>query len=373
MRILAIIRKSMIMQLRDYWALILTILSGPFFIFIYFILTGGGSTTYNVNYLYADTIAVSDIKTKFVSELEAVQYSNGKSALRLVETKDTSSVTTSIKNRKTDLLVIIPQGFADSLKIGHAPDFLIFGEASNPKYSIGLIFTITGIESLIKSLSESRPLYTFHEKLMGNSQSKSEFDIYVPGIFIFSIIMLILSASLAIIRDVEDKTMIRLKLTKMTVFDYLLGNTIVQWVIGVVSFGLTYWLAVLMGFNSQGSASLVLLVCSLTILSILAVCLILVSYCKTATAVMIVGNFPLFILMFFTGSMIPLPRSEIVAGYAINDILPPTHAVIALNKIFTYGAGLKDISHEIVMLTILTIVYYTIGVYLFRKKHLLNA
>ena len=83
---------------------------------------------------------------------------------------------------------------------------------------------------------------------MGNSMIKSEFDIYAPGIFIFSIIMLILSASLSIIRDIEDKTMIRLKLTKMTVFDYLLGNTFVQWVIGVLSFGLTIWIAILLGY-----------------------------------------------------------------------------------------------------------------------------
>jgi ABC-2 type transport system permease protein len=372
MRIIAIIRKSMIMQIRDYWALLLTILSAPFFILVYFILTGGGSTTYSVNYFYEDTTTVSDIKSHFVSGLSAVQYTNGKSVLKVCETTDTSTVKTSIKNRKVDLLVVIPQGFADSLISGHSPNFFIYGEASNPKYSIGLIFTITGIESLVKTFSGKKPIYTFQEKMMGNSMAKSEFDIYVPGIFIFSIIMLLLSASLAIIRDVEDKTMIRLKLTKMTVFDYLTGNTIVQWVIGILSFGLTYWLAILLGFNSQGSTLLVLLVCSLAILSIIAVCLILVSFCKDATAVMIVGNFPLFILMFFTGSMIPLPRKEIFAGYAFNDILPPTHAVNALNKIFTYGAGLKDIFHEIVMLLILTIVYFALGIWLFKKKHLLK-
>jgi ABC-2 type transport system permease protein len=164
--------------------------------------------------------------------------------------------------------------------------------------------------------------------------------------------------------------MIRLKLTKMTVFEYLTANTIVQWMIGVLSFGLTYWLAVLLGFNSQGSFLCVLLICSLAILSIIAVCLILVAFCKNATSVMIVGNFPLFILMFFTGSMIPLPRNEIVAGFAFNDLLPPTHAVIALNKIFTFGAGFREISYEILMLILLTIGYYTIGIWLFRKKHL---
>lgn len=373
MRISAIIRKALIMQFRDYWALLLTILSAPFFIFVYFIMTGGGSTTYNVNYYYADTSDTSDIKELFEKELSAVKYTNGKSALKITETKDTTSVTTSIKNRKADLLVFVPKGFSDSLKTGKTPNFIISGEASNPKYSIGIIFTISGIESLIKKFSGNKPLYTFQEKMMGNSQAKSEFDVYAPGIFIFSIIMLILSASLSIIRDVEDKTMIRLKLTKMTVFDYLVGNTLVQWVIGVFSFGLTYWLAVELGFNSQGSPLLVLLVCSLTILSIIAIGLILVAFCKNATMVMIVGNFPLFILMFFTGSMIPLPRNEIVSGFAINDLLPPTHAVIALNKIFTFGAGLTDITYEVVMLVILTSVYYALGIYLFRKNHLLKV
>lgn len=373
MRIIAVIRKSLIMQFRDYWALLLTVLSAPFFIFVYFILTGGGSAAYSVNYLYEDKPDVMNIEERFVNELNAVKYANGKKVLKIAEAKDTSLSFTSIKNRKTDLLVVIPHGFSDSLKNGNVPHFLVFGEASNPKYSVGIIFTLTGIESLVKSFSPNKPPYTFTEKLMGNSNAKTEFDIYVPGIFIFSIIMLILSASLSIIRDVEDKTMIRLKLTKMTVFDYLAGNTIVQWLIGVCSFGLTYWLAVLLGFNSHGSPLLVLLVCSLTILSIIAVCLILVAFCKNAAMVMIVGNFPLFILMFFTGSMIPLPGNQIFAGFALNDLLPPTHAVNALNKIFTYSAGIKEISHEIIMLLILTVAYSAAGIYLFRRNHLMKA
>lgn len=361
------------MQFRDFWALLLTLLSAPFFIFIYFLMTGGGSTTYTVCYYNGDTTDTTRIKNLLVNELNSVQYSNGKPALKIIETTDTLSVKALIKNRKVDLLLTIPRGFADSLKQGMVPEFLISGDAGNPKYSIGTIFTVTGMDTFIKKYSGNKPVYTFRENLMGNSEAKSEFDIYVPGIFIFSIIMLILSASLSIIRDVEDKTMVRLKLTKMTVVDYLVGNTIVQWVIGVLSFGLTIWLAVKLGFNSQGSTLLVLLVCSLTILSIIAICLILVAFCKNAAMVMIIGNFPLFVLMFFTGSMIPLPRNEIIAGFAINDILPPTHAVIALNKIFTFGAGLKEIAYEITMLAVLTVIYFAAGIYFFRKNHIIRV
>jgi ABC-2 type transport system permease protein len=373
MKILAIIKKALIMQFRDYWAFLLTVLSAPFFILVYYVMTNGGSTTYSVHYCYSDTTGTSTVKQEFVSKLNGIAYANGKPALMLTETTDTAGAKILIKNRKTDILVVIPHGFSDSLQTGKAPNFQIYGEAGNPKYSVGLIFTITGIEKLVGNFTQNRPLYTFSENFMGNSQAKSEFDVYAPGIFIFSIIMLILSASLTFIRDVEDKTMIRLKLSRMTVFDYLAGNTIVQWGVGVLSFALTLWLAIMLGFHVQGSMFLVFLICSITVLSIISLCLILVAFCRNATMVMIVGNFPLFILMFFTGSMIPMPRNEIIAGFAINDLLSPTHAVIALNKIFTYGASLKDIRYETGMLLLLTCIYFSIGVSLFKKYHLANA
>jgi ABC-2 type transport system permease protein len=370
MKILAIIRKAMIVQMRDLGALLLTILSAPFFILIYYAMTSGGSATYSVLYFDADRNGSAEIRKQFVEDLNAVTYNSGEHALILNETQDTAAAKILIKNRKTDVLIVIPEGFSDSLKVSKAPNFQVFGEAGNPKYSIGLIFSITGIEAMVRKYSRNKPLYTFDEKFMGNSLAKSEFDIYSPGIFVFSIIMLILSASLSIIRDVEDKTMLRLKLSRMTVWDYLIGNTLVQWLIGMISFGITIWLAKMLGFSSVGSLWLVLLVCSLTILSIIAISLILVAFCKNATMVMIIGNFPLFTLMFFSGSMMPLPHHELIAGFALNDLLPPTHAVIAMNKIFTYGSTIKDISYELLMLSGLTLIYFAAGVMLFRRKHM---
>lgn len=372
MRILAIIKKALIMQFRDLWALALTIVAAPFFILLYYVLTGGGSTTYTVMFQYADKQS-APVKTAFKDALQAVTYNNGPVALNLVETVDTTAAKKSITGRKADLLLIIPEGFSDSLKLGRVPNFMVFGEASNPKYAVGLIFSIMGIESLVRKYSTAKPMYTFQEHFMGNSEAKSEFEVYVPGIFVFSMIMLILSCSLAFIRDVEDRTMLRLKLSRMTALDYLVGNTLVQWVIGIVSFALTLWLAMALGFNSMGQIWAVLATCSLTILSIIAISLILVSFCKNASMVMIIGNFPLFILMFFSGSMMPLPRHELFGTFALNDLLPPTHAVMAMNKIFTYGTGIQGLGYELGMLLALTTVYYAIGIYLFNRKHLKNA
>jgi ABC-2 type transport system permease protein len=369
MKILAIIKKALIMQMRDLWAFALTILAAPFFILVYFAITSGGSTTYSVLYRFDEKITEPD-KRALMQKLETVTYNNGPAALKLTECADTTMIRSSLADRKADLYIGIPAGFFDSLEHQRPPHFNIMGEAGNPKYSVGLIFTIMGIENLVKNHGGLPSAYTFQEIFTGNSLTKTEFEAYAPGIFIFSIIMLILSCSLTLIRDVEDGTMLRLRLSRMTTFDYLAGNSVVQWLAGVLSFGLTLWLATILGFRSAGSSGVALLVCSLTILSVIAISLILVAFCRNATMVMIIGNFPLFILMFFSGSMIPLPRQELIAGFALNDLLPPTHAVLAINKVFTYGAGLKEVWKELSVLGVLTACYFIAGTVLFRNRHM---
>ena len=52
------------------------------------------------------------------------------------------------------------------------------------------------------------------------------------------------------------------------------------------------------------------------------------------------------------------------------DILPPTHAVAALNKVFVLGAGVGEIWYELAGLLILTVIYFLIGVWLFQRTHL---
>jgi ABC-2 type transport system permease protein len=78
--------------------------------------------------------------------------------------------------------------------------------------------------------------------------------------------------------------------------------------------------------------------------------------------------------MFFSGAIFPIPKLTLfsIGDHAIGlyDILPPTHAVVALNKVLTLGAGLKDVIYEMSVLGILSAVYFLIGIWLFNRKHL---
>ena len=78
--------------------------------------------------------------------------------------------------------------------------------------------------------------------------------------------------------------------------------------------------------------------------------------------------------MCLTGAIFPLPRAELFTlfghGIAIYDLLPPTHAVNALNKVFTMGAGLGDVTFELLALILLSALYFGAGVWLFQRMHL---
>ena len=62
----------------------------------------------------------------------------------------------------------------------------------------------------------------------------------VPGILIVSLIMLMFTASIAFVSEVENKTIMRLKLSKLNVLEFLTGISFVQLLVGVVSVILLY-------------------------------------------------------------------------------------------------------------------------------------
>jgi hypothetical protein len=55
---------------------------------------------------------------------------------------------------------------------------------------------------------------------------------------------------------------------------------------------------------------------------------------------------------------------------AANHILSPTFAVGALEKVLIYDGGIKDIWVELLAILILSALYYFLGIYLFRKRHM---
>ena len=113
---------------------------------------------------------------------------------------------------------------------------------------------------------------------------------------------------------------------------------------------------------------------ALTSLSIIGIGMIVAFFSKTVSQAFVIANFPLGVLMFLSGAIFPLPRTVLFTLGAqeigIYDFLPPTHAVVALNKVLTLGAGLEEVVYELTALLVLSIAYFALGVWLFRRTQM---
>jgi len=385
MKILSVIRKSLIEQLRSFWILILTISMAPFFVFVYYLILESYKPQYNLLLLNQDK-GIEDFSHEtnygnfLVLAAKSVEQSKIDIPLRVKKIEERIEGMNLLKNRKADALIIIPEDFSECLHNLINKDEIksieieFIGDLTNINYLVSAVWADEILNDYLAQITQRTKLVKVKETSLGLSGKIDEFDLYVPGLLILSIIMLMFSATIAIINEVENKTIIRLKLSKVTAFELLTGISTVQVLVGITAVMLTLIVAVWLGFEINGAFAILILISILTSISIIAFSLIIAAITKTANEVLIVGNFPLLLFMFFSGAAFPIKGKELfsIAGYpiTIQGFMSPTHAITALKKVLIMNMTLTDIIPEILILVALIIIYFLIGVWLFQLRHM---
>ncbi|HWQ45294.1 MAG TPA: ABC transporter permease [Longilinea sp.] len=380
MKLWSIFKKTLREGLRDWLTLSLSLIFAPGVILLYWMITAGGSTAYHIIIQNQDAgaqTASGEWVSAGESVIEAIQdlsYADGQPIFILDDVEDPAQIETRLQNRRSVLAIIIPAGFTQALlDPGNPSDPLVFtGDLTNPYYSIAAVMASSALDETMREISGQPNPVGFEEIPLGGSAARSEFEMYVPGILVFSIIILVFSTAMFGAREKENGSLRRLQLTRMRPIEYLGGISLYHLLTGIAAMLITLGVALLLGFHSQGSIWLVILIGSLAMLSIIGVGLIIAALSHSVAQAFVIANFPLAIMMFFSGSMFPIPATTLftIAGQSVSayDFIPATHAVAAMNKIFTLGVGISGITYEFIALTILSIVYFGIGVWLFQKR-----
>ncbi len=386
MKLLSVFRTSLRAQTRDILLLSLTLIFAPFFVLLYWLWLPSGSTTYGVMVLNDDvSVEMADGSrleggSGLIEAFQAVTYANGNPLFRTDRVRDRVEAETRLKNRDAALLVIIPADLSRSIlatRQGYkaaATSITFVGDLTNPYYAITAGLASAVLDQFLQVATEQpRPIQVVEEAL-GGSAARSEFENYVPGLLVFATILLVFQTSMAVAREVEAGTLRRLQLTRMTSLDLLAGISATQVLMSVLAVMLTLLTAWALGFRSQGPLWVAIVVGAVTSLAVVGVGLVIACFAKTVTQAFLIANFPLGLFMFFSGAIYPVPRVPLftVSGRTIGlyDILPPTHAVVALNKVLTLGAGLGDVVYELTALLVLSALYLAAGVWLFKRRHL---
>jgi ABC-2 type transport system permease protein len=386
MRLLIIFRKTIREISRDLWMLVLTVAFAPFFVLLYWIWFQGGSTSYTVAVINQDTGITLPGGSRLQAGQDVIQaikdmtYAGGKPLLKVVLASTQVEAESILRERGAAAFILLPPDFSQSIltlknnATNNGIRVTFGGDLTNPYYMVAANLALSTVEGYVQKESSRSPLVNYVEEPLGASLARTEFEIYVPGTLIFASILLIFLAAMTVAREIETGSLRRLQLTPMNAFDLLGGMSLALVLVGITSTLLSFGVAILLGFQSQGPIWVAILVGAITSLSIIGLGMVVACFSRTVSHSFVVANFPLGLMMFFSGVIYPLPRITLftIAGHAVGpyDILPPTHAVAALNKVLTLGSGLDEVAFELIALTILSIIYFLVGAWLFQRIHL---
>jgi ABC-2 type transport system permease protein len=373
-------------QLRSPWDLLMVLAIAPMFIWMYWSFVGGGSTYYKVLVLNQDQgrCPVGDpaqsCGAQALERLAQLHYDNGDPLLKVLPVSSRAEAEKLLRERSAAALLIFAPDFTAALSspqpaTGSAgPQVTFVGDLSNPYYSTAAVLANATLESYLREVTGQPSPVQIAEEPLGGSATRTEFEIYVPGLLIAAGTMMLFSVAIAVTRQIESGVIRRLQLTRLTAFDLLGGTGLLYLLISLVSVLLSFWTAQALGFRSQGPIWVAIWVCILTGIAVIGVGLLTACFSGTVGRAAIIVNFPLLLLLFFSGAVFPLGDVDLFTlggrTFGLFDLLPQTHAVIALNKIASRGAGGGDVAFELVALSILTALYFAAGVWLFNHHYL---
>ena len=387
MRIISLFRKTWIENIRDWKILILTLTFAPLFVLLMYFYVGEWThSPYRIVVINHDVGASTAEQGDFNSgsdlilEMASVQDAEGRKIIEVKQGLDMVTARKQLMNNTVDLVVEIPERFSEvllSYSQGNQPDPVVvetYGDPTKANYIMAAVWSdMITYEYVAATVGLESPLEIQVNTISGR-QILNEFELYVPALLALALIMLMFTAAASLIKEKDKGTIIRLRLSNMTTFEWLTAVSLTQVIIGMLALALTFATAVALGYRTSGSLVTLLIIGLLSCLSIIAISLIVAAYLRTIFDLLTIGCFPFFILMFFSGGMFPLPPLRLFTigdrAININDLLPTTHAINAMSKILNFGAGLSDVLFELGAIAVLTIVLFAFGIWLFTRRQM---
>ena len=378
MRLTSLVRKTTLENLRDWKILVMTLSFAPVFtVLMHFYFESASESSYRLAVVNEDDGSRGE---ELVAALQAAEHAEGLNALRVSEESDTIAALGKLRAGSVDLVVIVPPRFSATLEAyrnGSEPPaatVTTYGDPTNPRYLMAAAWSDAITYTHAAEVAEVGGPIEVNMQTVGAEDSLSEFDLYVPGMLALAVMMLMFTAAASLIKEKDKGTLVRLRISNMTTFEWLLSVTLVQAGLGVVAVVLTLGTAMALGYEPTTHLPAFLLISALSSIAIMGISVLVAAWLRTIFDLMTIGCFPFFILMFFSGGMLPLPDVRLfeMAGRSVNVnyILPTTHSISAFDSILNHGAGVSEVAFELMAISLLSVAFFGLGTQLFTKRHM---
>jgi ABC-2 type transport system permease protein len=326
----------------------------------------------------------ASISKTFVAQLEAA---NSKTKIMdISEVSSADDIKTAIKNGDKSAGIIIGENFSSNLVAGKQGSITIMTDQSNAQMSqftmmltqmIGQIGTQTAMHSLNQTykmplnytLSQIAPYSIQNAGIVPGQPNR--FQYIAPGIIVMAVMMSLTMGppqSISHEHEREVGTPRRHILAPVHGLSVIGGKVIAQTTRGMIQGLIVLALAVvLFDVAINGSITIVIGLILLSVFSFVGLSMLIISFMRTEGTANAIIRGLMFPMTFLSGAMFPLQQMpqfmQIIARF-----IPITYAVTALRQVMVLGAGVAEITTDIIILFGFGIGLFLIALVKFERR-----
>jgi len=203
---------------------------------------------------------------------------------------------------------------------------------------------------------------------VSGTQMSTAFDYFAPGIMIFGLLLGVMSVAESLAKEVEEKTLSRLKISLMTSFDYLAGSLLSWTLFGAFQVLILFGVSLAIGFNwvgGLGSLSLAIVIGCVVAISSVALGMLIAGLAKNQEQAASLATLIAVPMSFVVGVFISYPPGLFAD---MTGVLPWRQGLVALLKTLSYGAEVGEVMPNIIAIVIETVVLFALGLFVFSRK-----
>jgi ABC-2 type transport system permease protein len=276
--------------------------------------------------------------------------------------------------------IIIPGGFADTLRQGKHASVQIVADGTEPNVALQITSNAEAlsagfsVELVKQQLSRAGPAATegtsaleFRVRTLYNPEMR-ELNTFLPGLMAIVLAFPALSASLSLVREREQGSLEGLLSTPIRRGQLLVGKAVPYLLIGLLDILFLTGVGVfLFDVPLRGRLVDLMFLSSLFLIANIGVGLLISSLLRTQMAALIVGGLVFMMPLTQSGLITPLytmsPDAQMQAM-----IWPATHYVVIARGVFLKGVGTRELAFHGLALLVSALVLNGLAMWRFKKK-----
>jgi ABC-2 type transport system permease protein len=299
-----------------------------------------------------------------VDLLRERRYPDGKPTFQ-VKVMDAAQAEAAVKDQTVQAIVTFQRSAQGQLQAD------LSGDAASIAYTQASVELASALGPVLDRQIGKPQVLSLQPESLTAYGPRTEFDVYAPGMMVFAILLIIPQTAMWVAREMRGGTLQRLRMTPLKSWQWLAGVGLAQMVVALLQVIVMFLAALGFGFQNHGSLLLAALICMALSLSSVGMGLLLAVFVQNDSQALNTGSVFTMLQVFFSGSFFAMPPLTLfmIGPHTIGvfDILPASHALVALQQVLILGAGLEQVSFRTGMTVLLSLLFFAGGVIGFQK------